>query len=708
MKTKLSLSFGLITFFFCNSLIGTAQQTKSNDINKVVESRIEFFLTDGKLIKTLEEINKIYADDNEPPVPEKKKREKQNTYEKRIEKWEKDTRSKWQERIEALEAREFYFKEYGIPSSFATGFSVNEQTQLMEAKWNSLGSRVFPTKALTKKSSEIKSLDLLMVMEGYNQLNMPNHNPNNYQLNINYLNVVKKGMEVAASTKVKKYAEASADVAIKSAFSKNVNLNMAYGTFKNELAKTFQEVNDLTDLRDYKNFAPLFDLWKMNESKEIKGFIIDEIDGLLIYEERDNQFLKGNDVNTYAKLNLNVPFLNLSSSGSYNWKKSNEVGATSKTLDLYIKDVRFEEIPTPQRILKVWERISDNRSKSLRYKSGSSILIVDNYESDDIIVQADFGPVPNSQYIKNNLKAKVINDKNSMNGDFISSVEVINEEWEKSSNYGYWVDMKVLLNVSKIASSDDIEDEIIIKVPIELYYDVPVEINKKKAYLSQQFNLIARISTGPRIAYRYLEHKSEDNKDNWMLTFESTDEISDLKLVNIDFNIDGIEDYEEEIVNRHKSEKSNTLKKTWVINSNNSYFTPESGIDIPDVLQGDFSLSFSSETNSIPLLRKVHFYDFPITKKAVISKTNESKDVVNAKRIIRSEKSEVYAMLPENTVFDDGSSIKDLIDGKFSSEKEVFYLEELIEKGLIRKTEAGYEIIAGDSKGSEGSASQGG
>lgn len=216
------------------------------------------------------------------------------------------------------------------------------------------------------------------------------------------------------------YFRAKAEVANTNVTKSKKHLNLAVGTFENELANVFDRAKKGSSFPS--DFVPLYELWTMYSNGTVKGSdaIIKSFSGLVYrattgYDDQENF-----SVSSSASGGYNAQFIKASGSSSMQYKNSKDVSKSSLSYKIEMfRAPDLETVPPADKIVQVWQSLS---RRECRYnETGVRYILPDQ----PLEINLTFGPVPDLDMAINNIELDERYTLDSMPVKFISSIKPI-------------------------------------------------------------------------------------------------------------------------------------------------------------------------------------------------------------------------------------------------------------------------------------------
>lgn len=322
--------------------------------------------------------------------------------------------------------------------------------------------------------------ELPIVVTG-NQLNLgTNPNSGSYQVNYTTDKLFKATNDSKVSADIMEYFKTQMNYSFKLDESSRTHLNLAAGTFDNELAILYDKAGE--NKCNANDFLPLFDLWVLYSKDRIQpqDSIIRSFSGICYRSTKGFDLSENQTFNASVQAGYNAQFLKAQTSGDLNWSKSKNVSKSelSYKIKMFRKPI-LTSVPKKEDILVNWQKLS------------KICQVVDNTKiipSGDkpLIIKVKFGPIASLDYI-NNISIDQNFTLNKMTKKFIKSLNLLN-----SSQNDYTYDdasktatfsIEILRDDDFINGNPDGDNSLSENIDIRLFYDQNVIVDGSRRYL---------------------------------------------------------------------------------------------------------------------------------------------------------------------------------------------------------------------------------
>jgi len=315
------------------------------------------------------------------------------------------------------------------------------------------------------------------ILENGNQLGYenPDGNSSRYKISYNSINSFNAKARAELSGEYLDYFRAKMEVANDNKTTSKKHLNLAVGTFENELAKVFTRAK--TGSSNPLDFTPLYELWAMyaNGKATSTDAIIKSFTGL-VYRSTTG-FDKEENLATSASASggYNAQFIKIATESEAQYKNSKNISRSSLSYKIEMfRKPDIETLPSPEQIQKSWTALS-NRVCSHNETSTRYIL-----PGQPLEITLMFGPVPDVDMALNNIELDEAYTLNKMPTKFISSIKPILNSQEDINFYdkkAKMIKMKIQITrdeafIDSCIGTNELSD----RLDIRLYYKHAVNL----------------------------------------------------------------------------------------------------------------------------------------------------------------------------------------------------------------------------------------
>jgi len=659
MKNTSSIKRAFLVSFFCfHACLIFSQTSKA-----IFKSTVSEFLEDGDIIEDQSTIDRM---------PEGSEREKNR-------------------KIKAQQTHDHFINQFKMPIPF-DDFKIESKYKYPQLPLSSIGGLVFDNESLPIDNNQIinRRLPQLLISDNLTQVSLETVSDNNYELNINLLSYMNWALKGSAGTEYLGIAKAKTEVAVQKTFDNKRSISVAYGYFKNSLATIFNEVNTTERIAKSNDFAPLFDLWlnyAINPERILNKYVIEGFNALIVEQNTNAVFLGGSNASVMAELNVNIPYLSLNSRTDAKWKKESEMRNKIKTVSVYFNgEPNFVKIPSIEKIYKTWEDITQNTYNDVIYEEGN-VLIISNFSNSNPIVRVPFGPLPSTEY-KSDIDVRVVASKGNANASYIKAIKINNTNPTTADNVDkgiYYLPISLTIDESMVRSNAKISSNVLISIPIEVFYKKSCIVNGQSKFLSKVYQLNVNLYTGAGVKFSSIKADSVANGINWNGEFLTSQPVEKLELIGIDFGISKLDNYEQVLLEAHELVKDSRNSNKWNLMTKGSLLN--STINFGDMTSATFTFRIVEKVGSLPLTRITKTLRFPLKYEA------KSFDVPI--EIVRLNIEDLVKLVPDSARISDGRNAKSVLQDTTTSKanKQKVY-EELIKRKVIKIEGKNYKIMS--------------